>query len=74
MSAAVATATRRDRFTLPEMAREVGISESRASYIVLKHRIDPIERLGYYRIFGLAELERVRAVVEASRRRLVTAD
>lgn len=64
-----------DLKTLPQLAKEFGITERRCDYAAKSHGIEPTERLGIIRLYDRTAAEKIREAVTliASRREAVNA-
>jgi DNA-binding transcriptional MerR regulator len=49
--------------TLPQVAQRLGVPAHRVDYVVESRAIEPAGRLGRYRVYGEAEVERIKAAL-----------
>jgi hypothetical protein len=59
------TTTEAQLYTLPTIARILGVTRRRVEYAVESHGIEPVQRLGIARIYDADGLCQIRAAVEA---------
>ena len=57
-----------DQFTLRDIAERLGESLSNVKQTVEKHHVHQVRRVGVIRLFGPAELIRIRRLIELDRK------
>lgn len=50
-------------FTLPQIAKRIGVTERRADYAARSNSIEPIDRIGIIRLFDLAAEQKIRDAI-----------
>lgn len=53
-----------ERYTLPEVARMLGVRLHQAEYAVRSYGIDPVARIGNARVYDTAAIERIRSALD----------